>query len=455
MATRTNEQFQLVRKVELSHRTSFPRIVSLLDDATTPTCLLELSLDNVYISPVLATKIEECLSQRYERGVSSMLILSKCSNRVDLVVLAAAKYSDRLIMDRTGLNRGLQEPIPSFIQSFSCRGCQLTSLSIFDHSFTSLDDAHALGNMLAANQSLTHLDLAGSNFDSSVFEVLIQGFHESTRLKSLNLSRCGLSDNQVTHLVEHLRQGSPLLRQLNLSSNFVEERASIALAALVLQKSNAHICLEYLDLNQCHGLNVQVLVEALKESRSLKHLGVADNPFSFQQLGALTELLTVPTLPLRSLRMNQVFPKALSEQREDIISLLSQIADAVRYNATIQVLDVVSIISDTRKKIVNDVILLSDPGIIRPLREILMYTTLNKSGIRALLSIGVSPLALWPHLLAKLEDRVRATIINDPYSSRVAGLLSGSGGIDTSALFHTFRAVGPALLLLQRSRDKL
>ncbi|MBY0529644.1 MAG: hypothetical protein K2P51_05575 [Rhabdochlamydiaceae bacterium] len=150
------------------------------------------------------------------------------------------------------------------------------SLEILTILGTPISDlaSEALEIGLAANTSLKLLQLTGCG-SSGLADHAIKGLKTNSSLETLQLDCSGITDAQVSVLVDSLCVNRSL-RVLNFEMNLIDDEG----AALIAEWLKTNPCLERLSLglNEIHKKGAQALFSALAENHSLRTLDLSGNP---------------------------------------------------------------------------------------------------------------------------------------------------------------------------------
>ncbi|XP_057184899.1 NACHT, LRR and PYD domains-containing protein 3-like isoform X3 [Triplophysa rosa] len=176
------------------------------------------------------------------------------------------------------------------------RSVQLSRCKITDEGYVALTSA------LRSNPShLTHLDLSDNNVGDSGMKLICDVLENPhCKLETLRLSRCKITDEGCVALTSALRSNPSHLTHLDLSDNNVGD-SGVKLICDVLE--NPHCKLKTLKLNWCKITDegCVALTSALRSNPShLTHLDLSDNNVGDSGVSLLCELRDDPHYKLES-----------------------------------------------------------------------------------------------------------------------------------------------------------
>uniref|UniRef100_A0A3Q0SE95 SPRY-associated domain-containing protein n=1 Tax=Amphilophus citrinellus TaxID=61819 RepID=A0A3Q0SE95_AMPCI len=150
---------------------------------------------------------------------------------------------------------------------------------------------------------LMELDLTGSKLQDSGVKQLSVGLESpNCRLKALLLANCGLSEISCDYLVSALKSNPSHLRELDLSSNNLQD-AGVRTLSVGLQSPNWR--LESLRLRLCSLSEVSCghLAAVLQSNCYLKELDLSQNELQESGVELLSAGLESPKCRLETLRL--------------------------------------------------------------------------------------------------------------------------------------------------------
>lgn len=248
-----------------------------------------LCLDRVRVSPAISEALVEFFNKAKTRQWKSIELVY-CQGHVDRVIEAILTSRDltvdhlSIIGGNTGasaIGRGLAQ------NSNVVRTLKLEAT-------LSEEAAFGFAEGLRDNCTLEGLDLSHCQFSKTYPLILADALGQNRGLCALNLSDCDLEDEDMAKLIQSL-QVHPSLKKLSISLNYCQSAASVAIAKLLLSSESK---LERLDMSeQLIGeeiaLNIEPVVQALKQNTTLKSLDLCDNFMNGSQMvSILADALT-------------------------------------------------------------------------------------------------------------------------------------------------------------------
>ena len=245
-----------------------------------------------------------------------------------------------------------------------------------------------LANGLEGNTTLATLDITGSIFANKTVTTtnLATGLKRNSGLRTLNISRCDLEDENVAELVRSLVQHTNLV-WLDLSNNLCGIESCKALAALLRNDNCGKSQLSGLTLTSCgvDDIGATELIESLRANTSLMTLHLSENKISDCGISDFANILQ----ELKTLKTLWLTENEFGDQGAE------QLLTAMKKNAEMEQLAI-----DRHLQYFD---------------EIQFYTTLNKAGRRLLGTKPNSvPLSLWSLVL----DRCQRVISNNHHMFR-------------------------------------
>lgn len=281
---------------------------------------------------------------------------------------------------------------------------KLTTLNVEDYISPNSADALAAG--LKANTTLQILDLRDCRFDRDALEYIAIGISQHPSLRDLLLSNCQLTDVNAAFILNTLVDHSSL-SQIDMGLNYCCVKSMKALASAIqhdrmpkLKSISIEQQCTRLDPRLALPLPVGILGGALESSTILKDLSLSNNYLHPAELDLL--MLGVKESQLEKLHMARC---GISD--EELWSLLSKLPD------TIKVLDLTENLFASEES--NHALLesveqhqrLEILKIDRDLdcwRHVCYQTRLNRGGRRILTGTNIVPVALWPHILERINQ---------------------------------------------------
>jgi hypothetical protein len=278
----------------------------------------------------------------------------------------------------------------------------LDTLRIEYHSWSSLD-LKSLVCSVAKNGTLRRLSLSRGHFEcchgNRFVETLLFRLGDIPHLTTLNLSHCGLTDQEMCYLMTVVRS-HPSLQHLHVGGNTCHSDESVlAVASLLRRKRSKLVDLNLSDVWTCPNPNCKVdlspLFAALESNKTLKKLNLRRIRPAVDEIRSLGQMLrTNTTLQLLDVRHSECFSLAVHEE----------LFDGAKTNRTLQGL----------RLTIGYRLLLAFPSPFDIHRhshryQLLydrseFYTHLNWAG-RGVLNQDI-PIALWPFIFARLNNHV-------------------------------------------------
>ena len=234
---------------------------------------------------------------------------------------------------------------------------------------------------LLGNSTLCTLDLTGSIWSDkqSTASALAVGLRGNQGLRTLNISRCDLHDNQLEVLIMALSSHSSLL-WLDLANNTLGTKSISALRSLLIQNggddetsSKPSTRLAGLTMTSCGITDDDAvrLAMALRHNETLEHLHLSENCITDRGIQLFAdELRNLKTLKTLDLFQNEFNAGA------------KYLVDALQTNV-----DLDHLLMDRHIKCYD---------------EIQYQMSLNRGG-RRFLAASAAPLALWPLVLERCQ----------------------------------------------------
>jgi Ran GTPase-activating protein (RanGAP) involved in mRNA processing and transport len=144
-----------------------------------------------------------------------------------------------------------------------------TSIKVLNMSMNDLNDmdsADLFRGILLTNKTMTSLDLSGNGFGQTtgVVECIADGLGSNSTLLKINLSRCGLGDDDCSVLAQTLGSRSTTLQKLTLEDNFITS-TGVGLLFEAMEQ-NSHITDLELQRNPIRNEGAYLLARSLGNS---------------------------------------------------------------------------------------------------------------------------------------------------------------------------------------------
>ena len=186
------------------------------------------------------------------------------------------------------------------VEEFTITNCFHGRCDIPTSVAKGLQEATTPANNTTTTKGLMSLNLSSNSLSASDVIQLCEALQEtSIGLKTLCLSNCALSDDQIAMLVRSLPAS---IVELDLSSNHCRRHGLEALGRFLTTSQLKKLFLVNQNLSTDERLDLTLLVEGIKKSKCLDQLILTMNRLG--GLDALAQALTVPTSSLRYLRLN-------------------------------------------------------------------------------------------------------------------------------------------------------
>ena len=210
----------------------------------------------------------------------------------------AAAIKSNFCLEQLGLgNNDLKSSAILIFQALS----EIKTLKILDLQDNNLTDdvAEILAEVITENASLSGLNLAHNNFQSSAI-VILNALKGTSKLKALDLSYNNMTGKIADDLSEVIKCNTSLT-QLCLAGNDLKSSTCVILQAL-----KGHSGLKKLDLseNGLTNLVVENLADVIKSNTSLEKLHLADNELKSSASVILKSLKATSTLNTLDLTNN-------------------------------------------------------------------------------------------------------------------------------------------------------
>jgi Ran GTPase-activating protein (RanGAP) involved in mRNA processing and transport len=202
------------------------------------------------------------------------------------------------------------------------RNSSVKTLDLSNNSLDEVESANLLRELLRRNRTITSICLAENTFGGSAAAArsIFEGFRCNTALQQLDLTDCGLGDQDISFLAKALAVRNTSILELNLQMN---EITSVGVRALFegsaeavktltklrllynpIKSEGAIILVDALERNTMPSLKqlylcmcdieddgVVALVSSLEQNNSLQSLNLAGNQFGKRGFMALAESL--------------------------------------------------------------------------------------------------------------------------------------------------------------------
>ncbi|KAG7374135.1 leucine-rich repeat, ribonuclease inhibitor subtype [Nitzschia inconspicua] len=284
-----------------------------------------------------------------------------------------------------------------FLESFLTSATKLESLKIQDRLLAPQVEALAKG--LKGNATLHTLDLSRSRIEN--VSALAQGLFENKFLKCIKLRSVGLHDEEIATVVSSLC-GHPVLEFLDLSFNHLRDTAPLGRLLQSPKCRLSKLLIGYQNLWQTPKTNISSIVEGLKENKTLRNLGLANNKLRDDD----TDLLVTVLKESRSLEQLDIRENIFYDR--DMVNL----AEAAKVSRGLKKLLVVKNPFGSEGSLALLEAVQENLGIIYldvccsdSIHQQIHYNTaLNRGGRRLLLERPKPPLALWPLAMERANN---------------------------------------------------
>jgi Ran GTPase-activating protein (RanGAP) involved in mRNA processing and transport len=179
-------------------------------------------------------------------------------------------------------------------------------LNISRNNLNDMDSADIVFGILRTNKTMTTLDLSGNGFGQTtgVVEFIADGLVSNSTLLKINLSCCGLGDNDFSTLEQTLGCRNTILQKLILEDNFITSTGIGVLFEMMEQ--NSHITDLELQRNPIRNEGAYLLARSLGngalsylKSLSLSQCLIGDDGF-IALVSALAQNTSLLQLDLRN-----------------------------------------------------------------------------------------------------------------------------------------------------------
>lgn len=148
-----------------------------------------------------------------------------------------------------------------------------------------------LGDFLAINPEISHLELKGNNITSKGLVFILEGLQQNFKIKSMNLewNYLGMEPSGLELLVNFLKKNQSL-QHLDLKNNKISGNDAGRVLGELLTSSKSLLVLD-LRWNEIGTLGAKSILAGLKENSSLKVLELAGNNVSEDILQEISSIL--------------------------------------------------------------------------------------------------------------------------------------------------------------------
>lgn len=234
------------------------------------------------------TSAELVLSAFQNGATCASLIIISCRRIHELFDMLGSCESSLAIKEILLTNAG-REGVESLGGHLRNRTIRVKKLSINSSITTSM--ARSLSALIEKATNLESLDLSYCHWDPDAVNIVAEALKNTQTLKSLDLNSCHIEDSRMGALL-HAFQGHCALRDLNIAFNNCKSEACSAVASLLYTSSSniERLVLSQQFIGREKYFDIQPVVAALSENRTLRFLDLKEN---FIARGQLNELLVV------------------------------------------------------------------------------------------------------------------------------------------------------------------
>jgi Ran GTPase-activating protein (RanGAP) involved in mRNA processing and transport len=146
------------------------------------------------------------------------------------------------------------------------RNTSIKVLNISRNDLNDMESADIFRGILRTNKTMTALDVSGNGFGQTtgVVECIADGLGSSSTLLKINLSRCGLRDDDIYTMAQTLGSRNTALQKLTLEDNFITSTGVGVLFEAMEQ--NSHITDLELQRNPIRKQGAYLLARSLGNS---------------------------------------------------------------------------------------------------------------------------------------------------------------------------------------------